>query len=94
MPHLNGEVLTIKRLHLMQSIPLELLGLDPHCHLQHPSWEKETVGYIESQREKKTTNKNNNHNLRWEIGDSSLLLRSTVSSSPLTSCVTVEVQVK
>lgn len=35
MSHLNGEVLTIQRLHLVQSISLELLGLDPHCHLQH-----------------------------------------------------------
>lgn len=36
MSHLYGEVLTIQRLHLVQSISLELLGLDPHCHLQHP----------------------------------------------------------
>lgn len=36
MAHLDGEVLTVQRLHLMKSISLELLGLDPHCHLQHP----------------------------------------------------------
>lgn len=34
--HLNGEVLTVQRLHLVQSVSLELLCLDPHCHLQHP----------------------------------------------------------
>lgn len=36
MSHFDGEVLTVKRLHLMQSISLKLLGLNPHCHLQHP----------------------------------------------------------
>ncbi len=40
MSHLNGKVLSIQGLHLVQSISLELLGLDPHCHLQHPEHER------------------------------------------------------
>lgn len=42
MSHLDREVLTVQRLHLVQSISLELLGLDPHCHLQHPDNERDT----------------------------------------------------
>ena len=30
--HLDGEVLTVESLHLVQGLPLELLGLDPHGH--------------------------------------------------------------
>lgn len=36
MSHLNWKVLTVQRLHLVEGISLQLLGLDPHCHLQHP----------------------------------------------------------
>lgn len=41
MAHLDGEVLSIERLHLVQRIPLELLGLDPHCHLTRPGGRQE-----------------------------------------------------
>lgn len=30
--HLNGEVLAIQGLHLVQRFTLQLLGLNPHCH--------------------------------------------------------------
>lgn len=36
MPHLDGEVLPIERLHLPQGFTLELLGLDPHRHGSAP----------------------------------------------------------
>lgn len=32
MSHLDGEVLTVESLHLVQRLPLELLGLYPHGH--------------------------------------------------------------
>ena len=32
MSHLDGEVLTVQCLHLVQRLALQLLGLDPHCH--------------------------------------------------------------
>lgn len=32
VPHLNGEVLAVQGLHLVQGITLQLLGLDPHRH--------------------------------------------------------------
>lgn len=36
VPHLDGEVLPIERLHLPQGFALELLGLDPHRHGSAP----------------------------------------------------------
>lgn len=32
MSHLNREVLAVERLHLVQRLTLQLLGLYPHCH--------------------------------------------------------------
>lgn len=32
VPHLNGEVLAVQGLHLVQRLTLQLLGLDPHRH--------------------------------------------------------------
>jgi len=40
VPHLDGEVLPVQGLHLVQSISQQLLGLDPHGHRQRPEGEK------------------------------------------------------
>lgn len=45
MPHLDGEMLAVQRLHLVQRLTLQLLGLDPHCHgapVKAEAWQRRT----------------------------------------------------
>lgn len=45
--HLNGEVLAIQGLHLVQRFTLQLLGLNPHCHgapVEAGGWQEKKPG--------------------------------------------------
>lgn len=50
--HLNGEVLAIQGLHLVQRFTLQLLGLNPHCHgapVEAGGWQEKKPGQNEQE---------------------------------------------
>jgi len=75
--HLDGEVLAVQRLHLVQGLALQLLGLDPHGHgapveagerRKEGRKEQKTRGVIRRWTGKRKVDKRGRWGRRWGVG--------------------------